>query len=210
MNGETLIGQRFGRWIVLGNGCRKNGRRSYLCLCKCGTFSDVDATNLRVGVSQSCGCLKLEHITRHGHARTSGWSHEYQVWKNMRARTVNPKSTRFALWGGRGISICKQWLHSFEAFYEDMGPRPPGHQIDRIDNDGPYCKENCRWVTIKEQMRNTRCTVRLTFRGRTQSRMDWAEELGIDHQTIRARLRYGWSVEDALTRPVKKHNRAQR
>jgi hypothetical protein len=124
------------------------------------------------------------------------------VWQNMRARCTNPNNPRYADYGGRGIHVCERW-NDYANFLADMGRRPGrGYSIERIDNDGPYSPENCRWATNLEQRRNTRQTRTLTFNGKTQCLTDWAAETGISIDGLRARLKAGLSVEEALTRPV--------
>lgn len=137
-------------------------------------------------------------MATHGRSRTP----EYRVWQQLRQRCQNPRDPSFANYGGRGIAVCERWSVSFQAFIDDMGERPsPRHSIDRIDNDGPYAPQNCRWTEMRVQLRNRRTNNRLTFRGRTQTVTDWAAELGIAAPTLDARLARGWSVEKALTTP---------
>jgi len=119
----------------------------------------------------------------------------------MIGRCHCPTNRRYTDYGGRGIIVCERWRESLANFIADMGRRPtPDHQIERKDNDGPYCKDNCVWATRTEQGRNKRNNVMLTFRGRTQPMSAWAEELGIDYSKLRRRIRvHGWSAERALT-----------
>lgn len=134
-------------------------------------------------------------MARHGKRLTP----EYNVWARMKQRCYNPKDPAFPNYGGRGIGVCVEWRDSFEAFYADMGPRPSSeHSIDRIDNDGSYTPDNCRWASWTEQQRNRRDTG--IINGRCVSEL--AEEAGLNRNTLDARLRKGWSVADAITRPV--------
>lgn len=121
----------------------------------------------------------------------------------MLQRCYNPNNPSFQNYGERGIEVCSRWIASFAAFLEDVGPRPTRrHTIERIDNDGPYSPENCRWATRSEQNRNTRQNVKLVFRGRTQCMADWSRETGLPLGTIRDRIfRCGWSVDEALSTP---------
>ena len=126
----------------------------------------------------------------------------YASWNGMVQRTTNPNDARFADYGGRGIRMCDRWRKSFEAFLADMGDRPtPEHSLDRIDVNGNYEPGNCRWATRKEQQRNQRGNVRLTHNGETLCIAEWAERLGIEYCVIETRLRRGWSVERALSKP---------
>jgi len=123
----------------------------------------------------------------------------YNVWRAMRQRCLNKTSTNYPNYGGRGISICQRW-DEFENFLADMGDRPSGHSLERIDNNGPYAPDNCRWATKRDQQRNRRDVRPLTFQGRTMLMTDWAQAVGIKFNTIQARLDvYGWSVERALS-----------
>ena len=121
----------------------------------------------------------------------------------MLTRCTNPKATAYARYGGAGIGVCEAW-HSFEAFLEDMGPRPDGTSLDRINGEEGYSKGNCRWATTKTQNCNTRANVFLTALGRTQTVSEWAEQLGMKYITLYRRVYHsGWSHHDAVTTPVK-------
>jgi hypothetical protein len=117
----------------------------------------------------------------------------------MKYRCLNPRSTQYARYGGRGIMVCEQWAESFEAFLRHMGPRPgPNHSLDRIDNDGPYTPENCRWAESSRQQRNQRRTVMTTFRGERMSATDLAQQYGLQPSTVIQRLKRGWTSEQAI------------
>jgi hypothetical protein len=141
---------------------------------------------------------------KHGHARRDRERPpEYQVWINMRSRCHDPGDRDFPRWGGRGITVCDEWRLSFDAFYGDMGARPSsGHQIERINNDGPYSPGNCRWATVKEQADNRRSSVILEHDGKRLNQKEWARITGIGVTTICYRLKAGWTISDALTLPA--------
>ncbi len=135
----------------------------------------------------------------HGKSRSS----TYQIWAVMKYRCLNPNFKGYARYGGRGITVCERWM-VFDNFYEDMGECPKGMSIDRINNDGNYCPENCRWATPKQQARNTSRNKPITYKGKTLCISEWAAELGISRKTLLHRLNYGWSVEKAFNEPVQK------
>lgn len=126
---------------------------------------------------------------------------EYNCWANLRRRCDNPNNPRYSSYGGRGITYAEEWKQ-FKNFLADMGECPEGMSLDRIDNNGSYCKENCRWANRRQQQRNRRSNRLITYKGKTQSVVEWAEELGVKVSALRNRLHEGWSDEEALEKPV--------
>jgi hypothetical protein len=141
---------------------------------------------------------------RHGYKTAGRYMPEYAIWNNLISRCTNPKNTRYARYGGRGIGVCERWAADFVNFLADMGRRPSSaHSIDRIDNDRGYSPDNCRWATRKEQCRNRASSRFIEFAGASRTAAEWAELIGVSQTTLHARLKAGWTVERALTQPLR-------
>lgn len=193
---RDIKGQRFGRLVVVGKAPSKNKHTYWRCLCDCGNEIVVRTDSLTRGPTVSCGCYHKDAVTKHGMYDTP----IYAIWSSMVRRCELPSHPAYDNYGGRGIRVCERWVE-FAAFYEDIGKLRPDrqHSLDRIDNDGDYCPENCRWVTPKQQGRNRRDNRWLTFGDKRHCLAKWAEITGLGYSTIRERLRRGWTTEDALT-----------
>lgn len=211
LNGKT----RFGKMTVLGEAETRIGKVSKIrmakCVCDCGNERDCQPAKLMRGDFQSCGCdrsrLLSESIKKHGL-----YQHPlYHTWNGMHQRCGNPKCSGYPLYGGRGISVCERWTghHGLVNFLTDMGERPKGASIDRIDPNGNYEPSNVRWATSKQQGNNKRESKFITFNGETMTETEWAEKLGIGKTCLNERLRKGWSIERALTTPMapRKHRK---
>jgi len=219
---KNLIGLKFGRWTVLEEAepliGRRDKRRAYLCKCECGTKRIVSAKALTSNKSLSCGCLPreilLEKATKYANVPEHSYNRLYGIWIGIKKRCTQPYCSTYKNYGGRGIEICDDWKDNFQAFYdwainsgykEDTLPNGKNRlTIDRIDNEGNYCPENCRWVEIQIQSNNKRTNHYLEFNGKTQSISSWSKETGIPASAITQRInKWGWSAEKALTTPVR-------
>lgn len=205
-----LTGRKFERLTVLRLEGRRGRRLFWACRCDCGTEIAVRGSHLTSGGTLSCGCLHSERSSArtpalHAANTKTGLSGSatYSVWCGMRSRCSNPRNAYYAYYGGRGIQVCERW-QKFENFVADMGVRPPGLTIDRIDNDRGYEPGNCRWVTRQVQQNNRRANHMLTYMGRTATMADWARDVGLTFKALSNRIYSGWPTDKALTTPAKK------
>lgn len=198
-----MIGKRFGRLVVIkecGHQVKPSGQKMvvYKCRCDCGNQKVAIGSKLRLGLIKSCGCLKAEQRV-HGACRLA------HIWNNMKARCNNPKSTSYKNYGLRGISVCDEWENDYNAF--EQWALNNGYSkeltLDRIDPDGNYCPNNCRWVTPKQQANNRRNTIYITHRNETHTITEWSKITGINIGTLYNRYYDGWSEEKILSLPKK-------
>lgn len=199
---ETLVGRQFGKWNVIEDLGIQNHNRTYRCLCECGEVKIMKGTLLTTCNAQMCKkCANKLAATKHGYWGTK----VYSIWKAMRKRCSNRNHVYYKDYGGRGIKVCERWQNSFEAFLEDMGEPPtPKHSLDRIEVDGNYCKDNCRWATLMEQANNRHNNTLIAVNGELDTIANWAKVFDIKPATIAYRIRNGWYPEDALSTPVNK------
>lgn len=193
---QPRVRDQFGFWTVI---YVPSVGTNMLCQCQCLKIAEV--SRRRLYGRQCQGCLQCRIPRKHGHCRNNKSSDIYKIWVGMIQRCHNPKAIGWQHYGGRGIVVCQRWRDSFVAFTEDMGPRPERMQIERIDNNGAYAPDNCRWATRTEQMLNMRRNHLLTHNGETHPLTVWAEITGIPRNRIDVRLRDGWTVEKALSMP---------
>lgn len=202
-------GRRYGRLVVERRGIdRQPGRPYWICKCDCGNVAEVSASNLRSGITGSCGCRLLDGSIRRTHGDKA--SPVYAVWKAIKQRCENPNNKSFSRYGGRGIRLCDRW-RDYAKFKEDMGPRPsPMHSVDRIDNNGHYEPENCRWVLPRQQARNKSSNTVAFHNGEWKSWSEWAESAAVSPQLLRSRVVvWGWPFHEALTTPPGKRKSPQ-
>ncbi len=172
--------------------------------CDCGKKWEGTVSTLRRGVTKSCGCFNVDSHVTHG----LSYHPLYDTWSSMRSRCLNPNKDNYKHYGGRGVMFYPAWVNSPSAFIDwvesNIGERPsPKHTIDRIDNErGHYFPGNLRWATQEQQTNNTRGNRWITYQGRTQTLPQWCRELGLSVERTRARLSYGWTVEQAFTTPT--------
>jgi hypothetical protein len=210
MKKADLTGKRFGKLTAISSIYDAEKKLTlWKCQCDCGNIAYVRANRLVHGRTKSCGCLRVvsnkSHKTTHGMSRTR----LYNAWHSMKARCNNPDNHNYKLYGGRGISICEDWLESFESFmnWAVSSGYKEGLSLDRIDNNGNYCPENCRWVTVREQNNNRGVSINISYNGKTQNLSEWCKELGLPYMRIWQRItKYGYSFEEAIKEPS--HNRS--
>lgn len=203
-----LTGKQFGNWRVVGIGERRRQPSGVLrvywdCICECGTQRDVISGHLTSGLSVSCGCIQSHDGVGFSFGESPANSREKKAWTSMINRCTSSNNPRYYRYGGRGIKVCQRWMESFENFFSDMGERPSmAHSVDRIDNDGDYCPENCRWATRKEQQRNQERTMFVTANGLTLPMREWAERTGISIVTLQSRKYRGYTDDQIINQPV--------
>jgi hypothetical protein len=210
MKFKDLSGVKFGRLRVrcIEPDYKQSANTYWRCDCDCGGEKVVFGPSLTRGSTKSCGCLRkernkeLKNGTKHGLRKTR----IYSTWSAMIQRCCNENSRAYKDYGGRGITVCDEWRLSIETFHGwavNNGYKE-NLTIERIENNGNYCPSNCKWIPMKDQLRNQRTSKRLTYKNQTKIAADWGRELGIPASTICARKRSGWSDERALSQPVRK------
>lgn len=213
-----LTGQRFGRLTVIDRaGTAPSGHALWFCQCDCGEYKTLSSNQLNTG-TKSCGCLQRERASEVGMKPKSSTRKRrerippdlrrlHQTHRDMLTRCNNPNNKRYALYGGRGITVCKEWRESFLAFAEWAKNNGYNNSLtlDRKDPNGNYCPENCRWATQKEQNNNRRNNRIVEYRGEKMTLHELSDQCGIDYRTLWCRIKAGWTVEDAAERPIRRH-----
>lgn len=210
---HDLTGQKFTRLTVIRPAEKsRTGETRWVCRCDCGKETIVQSNNLKSGLVKSCGCYRTDYLseahTKHGGAKRQGKRTKlYSIWIGMRRRCFDESSPSYPNYGGRGITICPEWKDDFSAFrsWAVKNGYKPNLSIDRIDNDGGYSPENCRWADARTQALNRRSNRHITFNGETHTAYEWDIILGFKRGTISRRVAsFGWPIERALTEPI--HN----
>lgn len=204
-----LTGKKFGRLLVLQFSKKQKKDYYWECKCDCGKLKIVNGRCLRSGNIKSCGCYKNELFCNMATTHKSSRTKLYNIYKYMLGRCYNKNNDRYKNYGGRGIKVCDEWKNDFMNFHDwayENGYKeeilPNGRNkwtIDRIDVNGNYEPSNCRWITIQEQALNKTNTVKLSYKGETLSRKEWANKLGINDLTITWRLKNGWDIEKVFS-----------
>lgn len=199
---QDLSGQKFGHLLVLNRAddyVYKSGRREVLwnCQCDCGNIIKVRSCGLKNGHHVSCGCQKKNRLTTHGLSDTR----IDIIFRGMKQRCYDTNAENYSNYGGRGIKICSEWLNNKRAFFDwsFQNGYSDDKSIDRIDVNGNYTPDNCRWVDNKTQSNNRRNNRILTYKGISKDVQEWAEATGIPYQTIYSRINMGWSTDRVLT-----------
>ncbi len=192
------VGNRYGKLVVL-EVVKLDKFYHAICKCDCGLETNTRINRLKRGECKSCGCINksraIAQLTTHGKSRTP----EYFCWQAMKSRCFNPKNKAYVHYGGRGITVSKEWM-DFNNFIRDMGPRPDSSlSLERLDNSKGYSKDNCVWADSVTQTCNRRKTIFLTHNGETKPLTIWARELKLHRGTVYQRYRAGLSHEEILS-----------
>lgn len=202
-----LTGQRFGRLTVVKRGENKGRITAWECVCECGNTVCVAGTSLTRGQTKSCGCYRIDNCREHPNGVKHGGrkTRLYVIWSDMKQRCFYDKSINYQNYGGRGITVCDKWLHDFKAFHDwaVSNGYDDSLTLDRINANGNYCPENCRWATRAQQDNNTTVNHRVTYNGETHTIAEWAEITGINYHKLWRRICVlKWDIEKALSTPV--------
>lgn len=195
-----MEGKRFGMLAVLSRAGFKGKFAAWLCRCDCGAEIVVDGAKLRNGRKKLCSYAA--HKSERPLPLTVEFKSEYQSWTNMRARCLDKTNAKYQIYGGRGITICERWT-KFKNFMLDMGRKPdPKFTIERDDVNGNYEPTNCKWISRKDQGRNKRNSVFVTYQGERMLLIDLVERLGISRSLVHQRLKLGWTLAQAIALPL--------
>lgn len=194
-----LTGKRFSRLVVISEADRKQGQTSrWLCKCDCGNEKIIKGNHLTSGLTKSCGCLRSEIISKRVKTHGMYGTRIYSIWANMLQRCYNQRERSYKYYGARGIKVCDKWKR-FEGFLEDMGGTYQEHlSIDRINVNGDYCSENCKWATKEEQANNTRANHLITINGETDTLANVCKKYNLNYKTVHKKLKKGIPIEKLI------------
>ena len=208
--GSDLTGMRFGFLRVMGRAANKNRKAMWFCECDCGEKTIARGERLLNGRSKACNINGHRAGGEKPHAWRLKEIEEYRVWCSMRERCRCPSHRNWHNYGGRGIRVCSRWEVSFQTFLADMGPRPSSvHSIERIDTNGHYEPDNCRWATTREQNRNKRNNRYVEWRGVRRLLVDVARQNNLDPSVLAGRLKMGWPLDRAIYQPIRPRRKNQ-
>lgn len=194
---KTKIGDRYGLLTVVANALKRGPLLAWKCLCECGGEKITTGSNLRLGLTKSCGCWRKQFPSRLTHGKSK--SVEYDLWINMKERCCNPKNESYSRYGALGITVCPEWRNSFESFFNHLGLRPsPDLSIERIDNLKGYEPGNVKWGTVIEQANNKRNNRHFTYHGKTLTIAQWARKMNVPYMAFFKRLQRGEDFEYAV------------
>lgn len=196
-------GNKYGRLTAIKFHHKDKWRHPYwLFKCKCGNKKVIDVYKVTTKATKSCGCLHKELLSKNNATHRMTKTPTYISWIDMKTRCYNQKYRQRRNYKDKGITICDRWKNSFENFYQDMGKRPAGKTLDRINNDGNYELNNCRWATAKQQANNTSKNCIILFNKQAKTLAEWSQFLNIKYSTIHSRLNRGWSINKSLTKKI--------
>jgi len=207
MKANDKIGQTYGLLKVINFSHKifRSSRQGYYnfweCLCTCGNKTIVLSENLKNGNTKSCGCQSSrltfkDRITKHNQSNTK----TYNSWRAMKDRCYSKNHIEYKRYGGKGITVCDRWINSYENFLKDMGEKPLGMSLDRINSKKNYEPKNCKWSSIKEQQNNKSTNVFIKFNGQSLTISQWADKFNMPSSRLRARIKRGWNFKDAITK----------
>lgn len=202
---QDLSGQRFGRLVVIGRDLSNKSKRVYwICKCDCGGVKSIEGTRLKNKNTVSCGCFRREESANRKTTHNLTNTPLYAEWARIKRRCYNKNMKCYKDYGGRGITVCKEWLNDPASFIEWSKSHGyhEGLSLDRIDNNGGYSPDNCRWTTKKVQANNTRRNHYITFNKETHTLSEWSEKMNINYSVLKYRIKSGWSVEKAFNTPI--------
>jgi len=189
---------KYGRLTIIGE-----ERRSidyHECICDCGKTTSVKLTCLRTGNTKSCGCIRRDIVSLRFRKHYGKGTPEYTSWQLMKDRCYNQNNKTFSYYGGKGVRVDDKWIDDFTVFLSDMGKKPgKSHTLDRVNGDLNYSKENCRWATKTEQVRNRKNTKFIEYKGERKPLAEWCEILNLDYNNTNKRIWRGWEIERAFT-----------